>query len=692
MSNTMESKVEQKLQVDSREITFTDEKNLLEVIRKAGIEVPTFCYRPNLSTYGACRMCVVEIDGMGVQTSCTVKPQAGMKVSVNTEKTRKIRKMTVELLLAAHDRDCTICAKSENCDLQSLAKKLGVRDVRFPSKYGPGEHHVDIDNDNPSVVRDPGKCILCGACVRVCREIQGTECLSFVNRGSDAEVMPAYNKGLDEVDCTYCGQCTAVCPTGALRIKSDVEKVWNRIMDPKKKVVVQIAPAVRVAAGEAFGLPLGTNTLGLITASLRKIGFDAVFDTSFSADLTIMEEGTELIERLKTGENLPLFTSCCPAWVRFLEQRHPEFLKNLSSCKSPQQMFGSVAKKVLIEEFNVNKPEEEQIKKEDIVIVSIMPCTAKKAECGKEEFITDGQQDVDFVLTTQELIRMINEAGVDFKHIEPEHLDSPFAIFTGAGVIFGSTGGVAEAALRTAYEIITGKKIENVAITEARGLNTVKELTINIDGQDVKVAIVNTLSQASALLERVKKGEAEYHMVEIMACPGGCLGGAGQPPSYKDREIKEKRMKGLYDSDVNNPLHKSHDNPEIIRLYDKWLEKPSSHIAHELLHTHYKNRKRILGEIINLSSAAEGEKVTDVQVCVGNNCLAKGSYGAIDALTKLIKENGLENNVNIRATFCMEACSKGPSVVIDEEHIDGVTPEKIKAIFKEKILSKYAKS
>ncbi|HSA05560.1 MAG TPA: NADH-dependent [FeFe] hydrogenase, group A6 [Candidatus Gastranaerophilales bacterium] len=686
-ANIMENKIEQKLIVDGKEVSFSNEKNLLEVIRKAGIEVPTFCYRPDLSTYGACRMCVVEIEGMGIQTSCTVKPQAGMKVQVNTEKTRKIRKMTVELLLASHNRDCTICAKSENCDLQDLAKKLGVRDVRFPSK----EKHLPIDDKNPSIVRDPSKCILCGACVRACKEIQGTGCLSFVNRGSEATVMPAYGKGLDEVDCTYCGQCTAVCPTGALRIKSDIDRVWEQILDPKKKVVVQIAPAVRIAAGETFGLPYGENTLGLITAALRKIGFDSIFDTCFTADLTIMEEASEFIERFKKGENLPLFTSCCPAWVRFLEQRYPSFLKNLSTCKSPQQMFGSVAKKVLIEEFNLNKPADQQIKKEDIVIVSIMPCTAKKAECNKEEFKTDDTKDVDFVLTTQEMIRMINEAGVDFKHIEPEHLDSPFGIFSGAGVIFGSSGGVAEAALRTAYETITGRKIEKVAITEARGLHTVKELSIKIDEHEVKVAIVNTLSEASALLERIKNGEAHYHMVEVMACPGGCLGGAGQPPSYKDREIKERRMKGLYDADVHNPIHKSHDNPEIIRLYQKWLEKPNSHIAHELLHTHYKNRKRIFGEIINLSSVEKGAKVTDVQVCVGTNCYAKGSYGIIEALTKLIKENNLENNVNIRATFCMEHCSEGPSVVIDGELILKATLDKIEGVFKDKILSKYQK-
>lgn len=669
---------ENKLCVDGQEVVIADEKNLLEVIRKAGIEVPTFCYRPDLSTYGACRMCVVEIEGKGIQTSCTVKPEPGMKVQVNTERTRKIRRMTVELLLASHDRDCTVCAKSENCDLQELSKKLGVRNVRFKSR----EKKLPIDDSNPSIVRDPNKCILCGACVRACREIQGTGCLNFVSRGSESTVMPAYGKDLREVDCTYCGQCTSVCPTGALRIKSDVDRVWEHLLNPKKKVVAQIAPAVRVAAGEAFGIAPGENTLGLITAALNKIGFDAVFDTSFTADLTIMEEAAEFIERFKTGEKLPLFTSCCPAWVRFVEQRYPDLLDNLSTCRSPQQMFGSIAKKLLVEEM--------QVPKEDLTVVSIMPCTAKKSEANKEKFRNDEVKDVDFVLTTQEFIRMAKEAGIDFNNLQPEHLDSPFGIFTGAGVIFGSSGGVAEAALRTAYETITGRRIDKVAINEARGFDTLKELTMEIEGAEVKLAIVNTLSEAAKLIEKIKNGEAEYHMVEVMACPGGCIGGAGQPQSYKDHKIKEKRMNGLYQADVHTPLHKSHDNPEIIRLYNRWLEKPNSHVAHELLHTNYKNRKRILGEIISLSSAEEGEeKVTDIQVCVGTSCYAKGSYNTIEALTKLIKDHGFESKVNIRATFCMEHCSQGPSVVIDGEFIPEATPDKIEGIFKEKIFSKY---
>jgi len=672
MTNTI---VENKLFIDGNEVEFSDEKNLLEVIRKTGIEVPTFCYRPDLSTYGACRMCVVEIEGRGIQTSCTIKPEAGMKVKVNTKKTRKIRRMNIELLLASHDRECTTCSKSNNCDLQDLAKKLGVRDIRFESK----KEVLPIDNSNPSIVRDPNKCILCGACTRACKEIQGQGVLEFVGRGSKTIVTPAYKKNLNEVDCVFCGQCISVCPTGALTIKSDVDNAWKLILDEKTKVVAQIAPAVRVALGEAFGLPAGENSIGLITAALKKIGFDSVFDTSFTADLTIMEEATEFISRVQKGENLPLFTSCCPAWVRFAEQRYPQLLKNLSTCKSPQQMFGSIARKILKEEYSLSE--------DNIAVVSIMPCTAKKAEANRSEFSTDGKKEVDLVLTTQELIRMIKEAGVDFNNIQPEHLDSPFGIFTGAGVIFGNSGGVSEAAIRTAYELITGKRLEKINVTQARGLNSLKELKLEIEGKEIKVAIVNTLKETEKLVEKILSGEVYYDMVEVMACPGGCIAGAGQPCDYKDSTLKEKRMKGLYQADILLPLHKSHENPEIKELYNKWLEKPNSKTAHEFLHTHYKNRKRILGESISIISAPEGEKTTDVSVCVGTCCYAKGSYNIIEGLTKLINENNLQNKINVKATFCVENCSKGPSIIINNNIIPDTFNKNAEYIFKNYILS-----
>jgi NADH-quinone oxidoreductase subunit G len=661
------------LYIDGQEVEFSDEKNLLEVIRKTGIEVPTFCYRPDLSTYGACRMCVVEIEGRGIQTSCTMKPEAGMKVKVNTDKTRRIRRMSVELLLASHNRDCTTCSKSNNCDLQDLSKKLGVREVRFES----APHDLPIDNSNPSIVRDPNKCILCGACTRACKEIQGQGVLEFVGRGSKTIVSPAYKKNLNEVDCVYCGQCSAVCPTGALTIKSDVDNVWNLLMDENLKVVTQIAPAVRVALGEAFGLPAGENSIGLITAALKKIGFDAVFDTTFTADLTIMEEATEFLSRVQKGENLPLFTSCCPAWVRFAEQRYPQLLKNLSTCKSPQQMFGSIARKILKEEFKVDE--------KNIAVVSIMPCTAKKAEANRSEFSAEGQKEVDLVLTTQELIRMIKEAGIDFNNIQPESIDSPFGMITGAGVIFGASGGVMEAAVRTAYEVMTGKKLEKYNITQARGLETIKEITLDIEGTEVKLAVVNTLKEAEALVERILAGEANYHMIEVMACPGGCIAGAGQPSYYKDNTTREKRMKGLYKADTLLPLHKSHDNPQIKEIYGNWLQKPNSHTAHEVLHTHYKNRKRIMGETIDIISTDGSQKTTDVSVCVGTCCYAKGSYNIIEDLAELIKKNNMQNKVSVKATFCVENCSNGPSILVNDELIADTSSMTAADIFKKYI-------
>lgn len=566
------------LYIDGRAVEFTNEPNVLEVARKAGVEIPTFCYRPDLTEYGACRMCVVEIEGKGVQASCTMPPADGMKVKINTEKTRRIRKMVVELLLANHDRECTTCERSGNCDLQDMSLKMGVRDLRFPQKT----ELEPVDKSNPSIIRDPNKCILCGACVRACKEIQGHGVLDFANRGSKTVVTPAHGKGMGEVDCVYCGQCAAVCPTGALAINSDIDNVWNEIVKDNKKVVAQIAPAVRVAVGEAFGLKPGTNVIGKIVAAMKRIGFDMVFDTSFTADLTIMEEGTEIVERLTKKEKLPIFTSCCPAWVRYAEHKHTDLLENLSTCKSPQQMFGSVAKEMLTKEMNISR--------EELTVVSVMPCTAKKAECARDEFKVSGNPDVDYVLTSQELIKMIKEAGLDINELEDEELDAPFGLFTGAGVIFGASGGVAEAAARTAYELVTGKKLQNVEIKEARGEKTLKEVILDLEGTKVKVAIINTLSEAEEVIQKVKSGECDYDVIEVMACPAGCVGGAGQPISCKNTTTKSERAAGLYKNDCELPMQKSHENPDIQKLYSEWLEKPNSETAHKLLHTHYKNR------------------------------------------------------------------------------------------------------
>lgn len=574
------TKVENTITVDGKEVEIAGERNLLEVIRKAGIEVPTLCYRNDLSIYGACRMCVVEIEGRGIQTSCTIKAEPGMKVGVNTAKTRRIRKMVLELLLANHDRECTTCDKSGHCDLQKLSEAYGVKEIRFKNKEK--ENFLPIDASNPSIIRDPNKCILCGACVRACKELQGKGVLDIANRGSKSVVTPAFNRDMKDAECVYCGQCAAVCPVGALTVKNEVDKVWDIVLDKTKTVVAQIAPAVRVAVGEEFGLEPGENSIGKIVAAMKKIGFDKVFDTSFSADLTIMEEGFELIARLNKGENLPILTSCCPAWVRHLEQKYPDMINNLSTAKSPQQMLGAVAKYVLTKEYNVEK--------DNLKVVSIMPCSAKKAEMGREEM--DG--DIDFVLTSQELIKMIKEAGIDFNSIAPEALDAPFGDFSGAGVIFGASGGVAEAAVRTAYEVITGKPLANVDIKEMRGFETLKEVSLDVDGKIVKIAVVNTLAEADRVIEKIKKGEADYQMVEVMACPGGCINGAGQPQSYSQKDTRQKRAAGLYKNDKELPLHKSHENPQIKALYDKYLDKPNSHKAHEILHTKYVDRKKTL--------------------------------------------------------------------------------------------------
>lgn len=568
--------------IDGREVEFTDEPNVLEVIRKAGLNVPTFCYRPELTPFGACRMCVVEIEGRGIQSSCTMPPEPGLKIHLNTEKTRRIRKTVLELLIANHDRECTTCEKSGKCELQKYCEEYGVRNIRYPSKKK--EEFLPIDNSNPSIVRDPNKCILCGACVRACKEFQGHAVLGFANRGSKSVVQPMAGRDLAKSECVFCGQCVAVCPTGALSIVSEVDRVWKEITNRDKKVVAQIAPSVRVALGEMFGFKPGENTIGLITAALKHIGFDLVFDTNFAADLTIMEEASELIERLKEGKNLPIFTSCCPAWVRYVEQSHPEFIKNLSTCKSPQSMMSPVLKELLPKYF-------EGFTRENIRVVSVMPCTAKKIESHRSQLKTIDEPDTDFVLTTQELGRMISEAGIDFKNLTPEAEDSPFGQYSGAGTIFGASGGVAEAAVRTAYEFLTGESIKDVDIKQMRGTtNRSKTIELDIKGTKVVVRVVSTLVEAEKALKEIKDGTANFHMLEVMSCPGGCIGGGGQPYSFNDRTIKVQRAEGLYKEDKDLAIRKSHENPDIKKLYKEFLEKPGSHKAHELLHTTYEDK------------------------------------------------------------------------------------------------------
>ena len=567
--------------IDGKEVEFTNEPNLLEVIRKAGMNVPTFCYRPDLTSFGACRMCVVEVEGRGIQSSCTMPPEAGLKIHLNTERTRRIRKTVLELLLANHDRNCLTCEKSGNCELQQYAEEYGIRTIRYPDKE-LDEYHL-IDASSPSIVRDPNKCILCGACVRACSELQGHAVLGFANRGSKTVVQPMNGRPLGQVDCVNCGQCVAVCPTGALTIKSDVEQVWKEITNPQKTVVVQMAPATRVAIGEMFGLEPGVNSIGKMNAALRKIGFNLVFDTNFGADLTIMEEATEFLERLKSGKNLPLFTSCCPAWVKYLEDQHPEMLDHLSSCKSPMSMLSPVLVELVPKHFNVER--------ENLVVVGIMPCTAKKYECKRSEFARNGRFDTDYVLTTQELGRMIKEAGINFDKLDVEDHDSPFGEYTGAGTIFGASGGVAEAAVRTAYEFATGEILQDVDIKQMRGTsNRCKDIELDLKGTKLVVRVVSTLKEAEKSLKEIKEGKAKFQMLEVMACPGGCINGGGQPRSCDNSKIKEERAQGLYKEDSALPVRKSHMNPSIQKLYQEYLEHPNSHKAHELLHTIYTNR------------------------------------------------------------------------------------------------------
>lgn len=569
--------------INGKECEYTNEPNLLEVIRKNGFNVPTFCYRPDLTQFGACRMCVVEIEGRGLQSSCTMPPEPGLKIHTNTEKTRRVRKIVLELLLANHDRECTTCEKSGKCELQQYAEEYGIKNIRFAKKKE--EEYLPIDDSNPSIVRDPNKCILCGACVRACSEFQGHSVLGFANRGSKTLVQPMAGRYLSDVDCVFCGQCQAVCPTGALTIKSDIEAVWGLITNPEKKTVVQMAPSVRVALGEEFGLKSGENVIGKLNAALRKIGFDLVFDTNFAADLTIMEEATEFLGRVSKGENLPLFTSCCPAWVRYLETQHPELLKHLSTCKSPQGMLSAVVKELVPKYFD-------GFTSENTYVVSIMPCTAKKVEAKRAQLAKDGRPETDYVLTTQEIARMIKGAGLNLAEIEPEPNDSPFGQYTGAATIFGASGGVAEAAARTAYEFVTGETLESLDFQPLRGVDVgsrTKDAVVDINGTVVKVRVVSTLKEAEKSIKELQSGTADFQLLEVMACPGGCVNGGGQPRSCDNAKIKEERADGLYKEDSELPFRKSHENPDIKKLYDEFLEKPNSHKAHEMLHTHYKN-------------------------------------------------------------------------------------------------------
>ena len=558
--------------INGKKYQFTNEKNILTIIRNAGIEVPTLCYQPELSIFGACRLCTVEDDRGRCFASCSEEPRDGMVIYTHTERLRKHRKLIIELLLAAHCRDCTTCDKHGKCTLQKLAYQHGINKVRF-------DNHREVqpvDFSSPAIVRDPNKCILCGNCVRVCNEIQGVGVLGFTHRGTDAMVSPAFNRNLADTNCVGCGQCRVVCPTGALTISHSMTDVWQALGDPNTRVVAQIAPAVRVAVGEAFGLPKGESTMFKIVAALHRMGFDEVFDTTYTADLTIMEETAEFLGRVEKGEKLPLMTSCCPAWVKFVENEYPEFKENISTCRSPQAMFSAVLKEYYRDPKN--NPEGKKT-----FVVSIMPCTAKKMEANRPDSYTYGEKDTDAVLTTSGLIRMIDAAGINFENMPSEACDMPFGIGSGAGVIFGATGGVTEAVLRRLADDHNTATLDAIADCGVRSEGGIKEFTVPYKGIDVKICVASGLANARQVLESIKSGEKEYHFIEVMACPGGCVMGGGQPTKGTKVQRAETRTTGLYAADGSMAIKKSDENP----LVDVFYNGPFKDKIHDLLHNHH---------------------------------------------------------------------------------------------------------
>ena len=577
------------LKIDNREISVPKGTTILEAARELGIDIPTLCYM-NLKDLciknapASCRICVVEVDGRkNLAPSCATRCENGMNVHTNTMRVLNARRTVLELMLSDHPSDCLVCAKSGSCELQAVAIKLGIREIPFQGTQT--EYKVDL---SPSIRRDATKCIYCRRCEMMCNDIQPVGALGAVNRGFDSVVMPAFDQALQDSECTCCGQCVAVCPVGALTDLDHTNRLIKDLANPDKTVIVQTAPAVRAALGEEFGLPAGTSVTGKMVAALRKLGFAKVFDTDFAADLTIMEEGTELLGRLTAFLNgdkdvkLPIITSCCPGWVNFFEKQFPDLLDNPSSARSPQQMFGAIAKTYWAEKMG--------IKREDLIVVSVMPCLAKKFESERDEFRTNGDPDVNYSISTRELAALIKQTNINFMQLENEDFDAPLGESTGAAVIFGASGGVMEAALRTAYEVHTGKTLDNVNFEGVRGIENLKEATIDVDGFELKVAVAHSLGTARKLMNELRAGKSPYHAIEVMACPGGCIGGGGQPLHHGDSARIKARAKALYSEDTEKNFRKSHENPYIISLYEEFLGKPMSEKAHHLLHTCYFNR------------------------------------------------------------------------------------------------------
>ncbi len=585
--------------IDRKPFAVAEGTTVLEACKQAGVSIPTLCYLEKIQAIGACRVCLVEIDGVkDLVASCVMPVSAGMKIHTNNRRVREARKVVVELLLSEHEGDCKTCDRNEDCELQSIARDLGIRELRYEGEKA----YRSYDESTAGLVRDSAKCISCRRCVTVCTQTQSVSALFPQSRGFKTTIGPAFGKGLDTVTCVQCGQCAAVCPVGAISERDQTAEVWAALDNPNLTVVVQTAPAIRAALGECFGMEPGSLVTGKMTTALRRMGFDAVFDTNFSADVTIMEEGTELLTRLKKAlvdkeeVALPMFTSCSPGWIQFMEFYYPDMLANLSTCKSPQQMMGALVKTYYAQKIG-KKPEE-------MFMVSVMPCTAKKFEAARAEMNSSGAQDVDVVLTTRELGRMITQAGIDFPALEDSEMDAPLGLGSGAADIFANTGGVMEAALRTAYELVTGRQLpfENLHVAPVAGLEGIKEADIKIEGTlpewrflegvTAKVAVAHSLANARALVEKIRAGEATYHFIEVMTCPGGCIGGGGQPRVTTDA-VRQARIKAIYAEDEGKTLRKSHDNQQVGQLYAEFLGAPLGHKSHELLHTHYAAKKRV---------------------------------------------------------------------------------------------------
>jgi len=568
--------------INGKRYNAKENETILDVLKRVGLRVPTFCHLRNLFPTGACRMCLVEDKNSNkLITSCSVFVQDGMVIETHSPRVTNARKVILELVLASHPDDCLYCIRNGSCQLQQLADELNVHERNI---YG-NKNWYSVDRSSVSLVRDPEKCILCERCIRVCDEVMNVACIDFIQRGSQAFIGTVFNQGLNVSSCVNCGQCINVCPTGALHEKEHASEIIEALADSEKIVVISHAPSISVSIAEAFGLPEGTDVAGLMTAALRRIGFDYVFDVSFGADLTIMEEASELVERLNKGKNLPLITSCCPGWVKYAEEFYPDLLDNLSTCKSPQQMMGAIIKTYFAKQIGVDP--------ENIYNVSIMPCIAKKFEAQRPEMTSHGVSDVDAVLTTRELIKFFKRFGIDLRQLEPEPPDSPLGTRSSAGKLFGATGGVAEAAIRSAYYFATGKELGIFKVQDVRGLKGIKETKLTINGNEIGVAVANGLKNASKLLEEIREGRKDIQFIEIMACPGGCIGGGGQPHA-QDPKTLIARMKGLYKIDDSETIRVSHKNPEIIELYRNYLGKPNGHLSHKILHTYYRVRNEVL--------------------------------------------------------------------------------------------------